>query len=173
MIKKRHDYNGHKNIDGENTINEHKNNNEEIYSSLDRNRSRVPQYSVKEVAEMTHISIHALRYYDKLGLFPFLARNENNVRLFSDHDLGWVKIVHCLRNTGLPLIEVQRYVQLCLSGDSTIEERAKIIFRQEEVLRHNIQTLEEQLKLLQYKKMYYEALLENQELYDSCNPAEH
>ncbi len=167
MIKKHHDDNEHVNI------NEHKNNSEETYSSLERNRSRVPQYSVKEVAEMTHISIHALRYYDKLGLFPFLARNENNVRLFSDHDLGWVKIVHCLRNTGLPLVEVQHYVRLCLSGDSTIEERAKIIFRQEEVLRHNIQALEGQLKLLQHKKMYYEALLENRELYDSCNPAEH
>ncbi|MDO4558059.1 MAG: MerR family transcriptional regulator [Planctomycetia bacterium] len=145
-----------------------------ISSSTERERgsSRVPRYSVGEVAEMMRISIHTLRYYDKLGLFPFLRRDENNVRLFSDFDLRWVRIVHCLRSTGLPLMEVRRYVELCLAGDSTIDERAEIIYRQEETLRENIRAMEEQLKILQVKKSYYEALQENRELRDSWNPTE-
>ncbi|MGL6195854.1 MAG: MerR family transcriptional regulator [Thermoguttaceae bacterium] len=139
--------------------------------TTDRSTSQLPQYSVKEVSEMTNISIYALRYYDKLGLFPFLQRGENNNRLFSEFDLGWVRIVHCLRCTGLPLADVKHYVDLCLIGDDTIDERAEMVFRQEETLRANIAELQEQLKVLQNKKTYYEALLENRQLYDSCNPA--
>ncbi|MGL4942229.1 MAG: MerR family transcriptional regulator [Thermoguttaceae bacterium] len=141
------------------------------HAKLEQPLSRVPQYSVKDVSEMTGISIYALRYYDKLALFPHLQRGENNSRLFSEYDLGWVKIVHCLRSTGLPLADVKHYVELCLAGDTTIAERAEIIFQQEEALRNNISELEEQLKVLQNKKTYYEALLENHALYDSCNPA--
>ncbi|MGL6226022.1 MAG: MerR family transcriptional regulator [Thermoguttaceae bacterium] len=137
----------------------------------ERTSSQMPQFSVKEVSERTNISVYALRYYDKLGLFPFLKRDENNNRLFSEFDLGWVRIVHCLRCTGLPLVHVKHYVDLCLIGDDTIEERAEMIFRQEETLRANIAELQEQLKVLQNKKTYYQALLENRQLYDSCNPA--
>ncbi|MGL4594099.1 MAG: MerR family transcriptional regulator [Thermoguttaceae bacterium] len=137
----------------------------------ERSPSQVPQYTIQKVSDMTNITVYALRYYDKLGLFPFLKRGENNNRLFSEFDLGWVRIVHCLRCTGLPLVDVKHYVDLCLVGDDTIDERAEMIFRQEKTLRANIAALQEQLKVLQNKKTYYEALLENRQLYDSCNPA--
>ncbi len=134
------------------------------------NPSRVPQYAIKEVSEMMNISAHALRYYDNLNLFPYLQRGENGERLFSEFDLGWVRIVHCLRSTGLPVAEVQRYIKLCLEGDSSIEERAGIIFSQEENLREKIRELQDQFEILQKKKTYYQALLENRVLYDACNP---
>lgn len=138
---------------------------------VSNNPSRIPQFTIKEVSEMMGISGHALRYYDNLKLFPYLRRGENGERLFSEFDLGWVRIVHCLRSTGLPVVEVQRYIELCLEGDSTIEERAGIIFQQEENLRNNIEELQSQLEILQKKKTYYQALLENRVIYDACNPA--
>jgi len=133
--------------------------------------SKIPQFTVKEVSEKMKISIYALRYYDKLHLFPFLQRDENGTRLFSEFDLEWVRIVHCLRSTGLPIAEVKHYIELCLKGDQTIDERADIIFQQEENTRKNIRDLQEQLKILQTKKAYYQALQENRNLYDAWNPA--
>ena len=138
--------------------------------STNNSYSTIPRYTVKDVAKMMGVTVYALRYYDKFDLFPYLRRTEGGTRLFSEYDLEWVKIVHCLRCTGLPLTEIKHYVRLCLEGDETVGERASIIFRQEENLRNNIRELQEQLKVLQKKKTYYQALLENRDIYDSCNP---
>ena len=54
-------------------------------------------YTIKEAAEKTDVSEHTLRFWAKSGLFPFLKRNKNNFRMFSEHDLEWIKIVKCLR----------------------------------------------------------------------------
>ena len=57
-------------------------------------------YTIKEVAEKMDISEHTLRFWAKSGFFPFLTRNDNNVRMFSENDLNWVRIVKCLRSVG-------------------------------------------------------------------------
>lgn len=132
--------------------------------------STIPQFTVKEIADRMGITVYALRYYDKFDLFPYLQRTEDGTRLFSEYDLEWVKIVHCLRCTGLPISEIKHYIQLCLVGDDTVAERASIIYQQEENLRNSIKELQEQLKILQKKKTYYQALMENRSIYDSCNP---
>lgn len=39
-------------------------------------------YTIKEVADKMEISEHTLRFWAKSGFFPFIKRNENNIRLF-------------------------------------------------------------------------------------------
>ena len=84
-------------------------------------------YTIKEVADKMEISEHTLRFWAKSGFFPFIKRNENNIRLFSEDDLNWVKIVKCLRSIGTETKLVKRYIDLCIIGDSTIPERYEII----------------------------------------------
>ena len=84
-------------------------------------------YTLKEVSEKMDISEHTLRFWAKSGFFPFIKRNENNIRLFSDDDLNWVRIVKCLRSIGTETKLVKRYIELCIIGDSTIPERYEII----------------------------------------------
>ena len=43
-------------------------------------------YTIGQVAEMFHLPISTLRYYDKEGLFPNLER-KGNIRQFSDTEL--------------------------------------------------------------------------------------
>ena len=57
-------------------------------------------YTIKEVAKKMDISEHTLRFWTKSGFFPFIKRNKNNIRLFSDNDLDWVRIVKFLRAVG-------------------------------------------------------------------------
>ena len=57
-------------------------------------------YTIKEVAKKMDISEHTLRFWTKSGFFPFIKRNKTNIRLFSDNDLDWVRIVKCLRAVG-------------------------------------------------------------------------
>lgn len=126
-----------------------------VYGELDS----TPKYSVTEAAKISGLSAHTLRYYDDLGLFPFLQRTQGDKRLFSDADMQWVQLIECLRNTGMPISEVKNYVELCLRGDSTLNERLEIVKRQETIMKEQIKEMRKHLKLLQFKKNYYEQQL--------------
>lgn len=130
---------------------------------------KTPKYTVKEVSEMMEISSYTIRYYENSGLIPFVDRTDGNIRMFSDYAVSWLRLVHCLRTTGLPIEGVKHYIDMCLEGDSTIQERAELIFQQEKNLRRQIKELQKQMEVLKYKKSYYKNLLENHKK-DSCNP---
>ena len=126
-------------------------------------------YTVKEVADMLEISEHTLRFWAKSGFFPFLGRDKNNVRQFSENDLGWVKIVKCLRSVGVDSKSVKRYVDLCVEGDSTIKERYKIIMETKVKALKQMEELKKQLAHLDYKEQFYLDLIKNNKI-DSWNP---
>lgn len=84
-------------------------------------------YTIKEVAQLMEVSEHTIRFWAKSGFFPFVTRDKNNIRQFSENDLDWVKIVKCLRSVGTENKAIKRYIDLCIIGDSTIKERYEII----------------------------------------------
>ena len=130
---------------------------------------KTPKYTVKEVAQIMKISAHTVRYYDNEGLIPFVSRTQSNVRMFSEYDLSWIRTVHCLRATNLSINDIKKYIELCLKGNKTIPQRAKIIFNQEKNLKEHLKQLQEQMKVLQIKKKYYTNLLKNKSK-DVWNP---
>lgn len=126
-------------------------------------------YTIKEVAEKMDISEHTLRFWAKSGFFPFVKRDQNNIRQFSDNDLEWVKIVKCLRSVGTENKAIKRYIDLCIVGDSTIEERYKIILGTKEKALMQMDELKKQLAILEYKENFYKNLIKNN-LKDIWNP---
>lgn len=115
------------------------------------------------------VSEHTLRFWAKSGFFPFIKRNENNTRLFSDSDLDWVKIVKCLRSVGTENKAIKRYIDLCIIGDSTIPERYQIILATKERAKQQMIELQKQLELLDFKENFYQNLIKNN-LKDCWNP---
>ena len=126
-------------------------------------------YTIKEVADKIDVSEHTLRFWAKSGFFPFIKRNENNIRLFSDTDLEWVKIVKCLRAVGTENKAIKKYIDLCIIGDSTIKERYEIICATKQKALQQMQNLKQQLDLLDYKEQFYQNLIKN-DLEDTWNP---
>lgn len=126
-------------------------------------------YTIKEVAEKMDVSEHTLRFWAKSGFFPFLTRNDNNVRMFSENDLNWVQIVKCLRSVGTQTKDVKRYIDLCIIGDSTIKERYQIILDTKAKALEQMDELKKQLELLDYKENFYKNLIKNH-LEDVWNP---
>lgn len=126
-------------------------------------------YTIKEVAKKMDISEHTLRFWAKSGFFPFIKRNKNNIRLFSDNDLDWVRIVKCLRAVGTENKAIKRYIDLCIKGDSTIPERYKIIQATKLKAEQQMLELQQQIDLLNYKEKYYQNLIKNN-LKDGWNP---
>lgn len=58
-------------------------------------------YTIKEVSEMTGLSISTLRYYDKMGLLPLLERKQSGYRNFTDGDIEMLKIIDSFKKAGL------------------------------------------------------------------------
>ena len=101
------------------------------------------------------VSVHTLRYYDKEGLLPFVER-VNGRRVFKDSDFSWLKIISCLKNTGMPLKEIRRYMELCQLGDASLLQRQEIILAQNRSIEELFRFLQENLEVIAYKARYYE-----------------
>ncbi|MDE7223540.1 MAG: MerR family transcriptional regulator [Acetatifactor sp.] len=120
-------------------------------------------YTIKQVAEKMRVSEHTVRFYAKEGLFPFIKRDKNNVRLFSEKDIGDVATVLCLRDTGMSLQEIRNYMDLCRQGDATISQRLAIIQRQKVVTLAQLAELQRKVEHLECKEKCYKELLHSGE----------
>ena len=117
-------------------------------------------YTVGEISKRVSIAPSTLRYYDKEGLLPFIERSKSGIRMFKDSDLEWLSIIECLKKTGMPIKEIKKFVDWCIEGDSTIEQRLELIDRRKEAVLKQIEQLKQTLDTLNYKHWYYETAKE-------------
>ncbi len=80
-------------------------------------------YTISEMARLLGVAPSTLRYYDKEGLLPPIERSAGGIRVFRDKDYEWLRIIECLKQTGMQLRDIRAYLQLTLQGDKTISER--------------------------------------------------
>lgn len=125
--------------------------------------------TIKDISSRVGESQHTIRYYCKIGLFPFLTRDKNNVRIFKEEDIAGIKIVLCLRDTGMPLTEIKRYMELCTEGNSTLKERLEIIQKQKANAYKQLEELNNKIAHLEWKEKHYLELIESGKE-DDCNP---
>ena len=113
-------------------------------------------YTLGEMAKLLDIPASTLRYYDKQGLLPFVERSKSGIRMFQEKDYEWLKLIECLKKSGLTLSEIKNYIFMALRGDETIEDRLQLFLNQKEVITQKITELQETLKVVEYKCWYYE-----------------
>lgn len=85
------------------------------------------KYTIKDAAEQLNISIYTIRYYDKMGLMPFLKREESGTRIFTEADIEWLAMITSLREIDMPIARIQDYIELLVRGDETVKERCELI----------------------------------------------
>ncbi len=113
-------------------------------------------YTIGEMATLLHVAPSTLRYYDKEGLLPFVERSSAGIRVFQDKDIEWLNIIECLKKTGMSIKEIKLFIDWCMEGDSTIEQRKRLIQKQREVVQQQMNELQETMDMLDYKTWYYE-----------------
>lgn len=111
---------------------------------------------IGEISKRTGLSISTLRYYDKHGLLKNIARTEGGIRNFSENDIEALRLINCLKNTGLKINEIKQFMDWCARGDETIETRLNFFYKQEENIKKQVEALENALKLVKFKQWYYE-----------------
>lgn len=75
------------------------------------------RYSIKEISQLVNMSAHTIRYYEKIGLLPKAERNENKYRVYMTEDVDRLKLISCIKKTGMPLEEIKPYLDMDLDGD--------------------------------------------------------
>lgn len=116
-------------------------------------------YSIGEVAAQTGIAISTLRYYDREGMFPEMARSQGGIRVFSDKELNTLKVIECLKTSGLSIKEIKEFLSWCQEGDASLQNRRDLFYNRREAVEQQIAELEKTLQLLQYKCWYYDTAL--------------
>lgn len=122
-------------------------------------------YSIGEISKMFELPISTLRYYDKEGLFPHLKR-VNGVRQFSENEIETLRVIDCLKKSGLEIKDIKEYMNLCSLGNSTLKQRKEIFVKQKEEVLQEMEKLQKVLSMLNYKCWYYDQAIEkNDESY--------
>jgi len=121
------------------------------------------QLTIQEAAEVTDLSVHTLRYYERIGLLMPVGRAANGHRRYSQQDINLIKSLNKWRKTGMPLVDIQRYVRLFQEGESTASERRQILEAHRETVVSQIQELQATLELIDYKIQNYVDIENRQE----------
>lgn len=113
-------------------------------------------YTVGEMAKKIGVAPSTLRYYDKEGLLPFVERSSGGIRVFKEADYEWLKVIECLKKTGMPLKDIKAFIEMAVQGDETINERLELIRKQRDEVGRQIAELQETMDTLNFKCWYYE-----------------
>lgn len=83
--------------------------------------------TVREAAEHSGISAHALRYYERIGLLGPVARTPSGHRRYSVQDLERLQFLHCLREAGMPIRRMREYAAMAKEGRATLAARCELL----------------------------------------------
>ncbi|MCD7770941.1 MAG: MerR family transcriptional regulator [Oscillospiraceae bacterium] len=127
-------------------------------------------YTIGQVSEMWGLPISTLRYYDKEGLFPNLER-KSGIRKFTETELETLRVIDCLKKSGLEIKDIKRFMDLCAQGSETYMERKTLFENQKRAVEEEIARLQSTLDMLNYKCWYYEsAMAIGEEATKALNP---
>ncbi|WFR61304.1 MerR family transcriptional regulator [Paenibacillus amylolyticus] len=117
-------------------------------------------YSIGEVAKKLDLTVYTLRYYDKEGLMPYVERNTSGTRLFKDSDIDFLKIIQCLKLTGMPIKDIKDFIEWCSEGDSTLKQRYDMFTERKAIVEAQMEELRKTMEVIEHKRSYYETALE-------------
>lgn len=115
---------------------------------------------IAEVSELTGLSQDTLRWYEREGLFPRVARGADRRRRYSQREVGLLQLLMRLRRTGMPTKEMRRFSQLVSGGATTHGQRLALLARHRERILARLAELQADLGALDDKVSYYRWLIE-------------
>lgn len=112
-------------------------------------------YTIGQISKMFDLPISTLRYYDKEGLFPNMARS-SGIRKFSESEIEALRVIECLKKTGMEIKDIKQFMNWCAEGPSTYSKRKKLFEDRKKALEEQLQELEKNMAMIEFKCWYYE-----------------
>ncbi len=106
---------------------------------------------ISEVSEITDISTHTLRYYEKVGLIYPIQKGKGGIREYTEQDVSRLKFIKCMRGADVPIESLKVYIDLYDEGDHTYEERMSILKKEYENMLQKQKDVEAGVEYLKHK----------------------
>ncbi len=117
-------------------------------------RRRMTSYTPAEAAALSGFSLDTLRYYEREGILPPVARSAGGHRQYSEADLGTLGFLKCLRETGMPIERLRRYGELCRDA-TTVPDRIALLEEHAAAVQRDLDELLAQQSRLDEKLAWY------------------
>ncbi|MEU7024590.1 MerR family transcriptional regulator [Streptomyces sp. NPDC046203] len=131
-----------------------------------RPHSRLPDdvpregLGIGEAARRTGVSVHTLRYYERVGLVVTpVDRTHSGRRRYHRLDLEWITVCTRLRATGMPIRGIRRYAELVAEGRGNEADRLDLLASHRAEVVAGIAELQENLRLIDHKIDVYRGRL--------------
>ncbi len=113
--------------------------------------------NIAEVSKKYGLTADTLRYYERIGLLPPVARNKSGNRNYGEVDLARIEFIKCMREAGLSIEVLTKYIHLFLEGDATLKEREDLLITERDRLQERINVMQATLERLNHKIGLYQS----------------
>lgn len=111
--------------------------------------------NITEAGKQTSLTPNTLRYYERIGLIPPIARTNGGTRIYTPKDLCWIEFIKTMRSAGLSPETLIEYVALSQLGATTLEARKDILELQREILQGKMEFIQQTLSRIDAKIASY------------------
>lgn len=112
-------------------------------------------FHIGELSARTGRSIYTIRWYEKQGLIPGVARDAGGRRLYAEHHVAWLDLIDRLRRTGMSVAQLRDYVSLTKKGKAALPEQRALLEAHGVRVRETIADWTEALALIEAKVDFY------------------
>ncbi|BDI34368.1 hypothetical protein CCAX7_64190 [Capsulimonas corticalis] len=117
------------------------------------------EMTVQQVVDLTGLSEHTLRYYERLGLIhPVRRHHSSGHRRYSQEDVTRLESLACLRATGMPLAEMRQYFEALSQGETAVTQQKALLTQHKTVLQERQRQMLRNLEYLDRKIAYWDAI---------------
>lgn len=116
------------------------------------------EMTIQQVATVTQLGVHTLRYYERIGLLTPISRASNGHRRYSQRDIAWIEFLTRLRATGMSIQHMQQFAELRKQGDPTISQRRQLLESHQQIVQQQLEELSQNLSVIKEKIDYYKEL---------------
>lgn len=113
-------------------------------------------FTIKDAARFMGVPTSTIRYYDKEGLLPFVERKESGYRIFTEKDIATLRIIDCLKKTGMSIREIRQFSEWIEQGDASLQQRYEMFLERRRIVEKQMAELQKILDIVNYKCWYYE-----------------
>lgn len=112
------------------------------------------ELAISQVAEVTGISAHTLRYYERIGLVD-VGRDGGGRRVYDREALARVVFVNHLRASDMPIRDIARYLAPVNHGEASVPARLALMLAHRYSILRRLQELQAALAVIDYKIVTY------------------
>jgi DNA-binding transcriptional MerR regulator len=112
--------------------------------------------SISDAAELTGLSAHTLRYYERAGLMlDPVERAPSTHRRYSEAEIRWVTLLTRMRATGMPIRRIREYAELVRAGEGNEAERLALLEAHREAVLEQLDAMRRNLEAIDHKIEIY------------------